>query len=408
LLYNQPFDQPSVPNASYLNGNPSTGTPGSIPPAAAIEYPQREIVNFINAVGLTPTNGDLTQLAEAVQTGNVVWAVDTGTVNNLAISLNPAPLVPPKFLIVVVGNTNTGASVITISGLGSYPITLSGVALAAGILNVNNIALLAFYNGGYQVVSAPPAITNPTTPVLQPGFNVLKGSSWNSNKLASWTAEQITAAVSLGGISYTGLNLSLAFNGNTTGPNGMDTGSMPTANDLSIYAIYNPSTLTWSTLGCAGAVSNGTIYTGAHMPAGYTASVLIWSGVTVAGVFNVFEQFGRTVWSGGQVMVGGYADNTLHWCSCAVVCPLNATWHAGLLDITSGVSNTIFLCPGLPGSVLGTLGQIGEQFLGSTYIGSTVNGNYGPMPFVNPQLLAYEMLAYGGTSGQIVVESYGF
>ena len=47
------------PNAPYINGNPTTGTMGSIPPAASIENPQREIVNFITDSGLTPTDADL-------------------------------------------------------------------------------------------------------------------------------------------------------------------------------------------------------------------------------------------------------------------------------------------------------------------------------------------------------------
>ena len=45
MKYNQPFDQPSNPNAPYIDGNPSAGIQGSIVPAAAIEYDQREIVN---------------------------------------------------------------------------------------------------------------------------------------------------------------------------------------------------------------------------------------------------------------------------------------------------------------------------------------------------------------------------
>ena len=62
MQYNQPYGV-SDPNAPYINGNPSTGTMGSIPPAASIEYPQREIVNLITDAEMTPTNSDLHQLA---------------------------------------------------------------------------------------------------------------------------------------------------------------------------------------------------------------------------------------------------------------------------------------------------------------------------------------------------------
>ena len=89
MLYNQPFGI-TDPNASYINGNPSTGTMGSIPPAASIEYDQREIVEVINyayqhgyrdntgALCNAPTNADLTQLRKAI------W----GFINSNRLALN--------------------------------------------------------------------------------------------------------------------------------------------------------------------------------------------------------------------------------------------------------------------------------------------------------------------------------
>ncbi|MDX2094372.1 MAG: hypothetical protein SFW64_00270 [Alphaproteobacteria bacterium] len=54
------------PNASYTNGNAGAGIPGSIPDARAIEHPQREIVDVIASAGLTPMEGSLTQLRQAI------------------------------------------------------------------------------------------------------------------------------------------------------------------------------------------------------------------------------------------------------------------------------------------------------------------------------------------------------
>lgn len=54
------------PDAPYINGNPATGTKGSIPPAAAFEHPMREIVHAIEQAGLTPDGDDLTQLWQAI------------------------------------------------------------------------------------------------------------------------------------------------------------------------------------------------------------------------------------------------------------------------------------------------------------------------------------------------------
>lgn len=88
MKYNKPFDQ-SDPNAPYNNGNPATGTDGSIPPAEAIEYPQREIVNviqwafdhhYIDKQGVpcaAPTNLDLEQLRKAIQ-GMILAEFPTG------------------------------------------------------------------------------------------------------------------------------------------------------------------------------------------------------------------------------------------------------------------------------------------------------------------------------------------
>lgn len=66
MKYNKPYGA-ATENASYTNGNPSTGTKGSIPPAEAVEYPQREIVEVITHAGLSPTNTDLAQLRKAIQ-----------------------------------------------------------------------------------------------------------------------------------------------------------------------------------------------------------------------------------------------------------------------------------------------------------------------------------------------------
>ncbi|GJE45379.1 hypothetical protein [Methylobacterium soli] len=66
MRYVQPFDQPDNPDGSYQNGNVELGIQGSIADAKAWEFPQREIINVITEAGLTPTNNNLTQLAEAI------------------------------------------------------------------------------------------------------------------------------------------------------------------------------------------------------------------------------------------------------------------------------------------------------------------------------------------------------
>jgi hypothetical protein len=79
MQYNQPLDQPSNPNASYVNGNPAAGIQGSIVSAESIEYDQREVVEVItraNVRGYTdfsnqpcavPANTDMSQLRKAIE-----------------------------------------------------------------------------------------------------------------------------------------------------------------------------------------------------------------------------------------------------------------------------------------------------------------------------------------------------
>lgn len=65
MKYEKPCNE-TDPNAGYKDFNLETGEPGSIPPAAAIEMPQREIVAAIIAAGLVPSGEDGGQLAQAI------------------------------------------------------------------------------------------------------------------------------------------------------------------------------------------------------------------------------------------------------------------------------------------------------------------------------------------------------
>lgn len=91
MKYFQPYGV-SDPEGSYVNGNPTTGTMGSIPPAESIEHPQREIVNFIkDSARLTPSPSDLHQLGKSIQSNQVNYGVDIGEVNLVIVALKPVP-----------------------------------------------------------------------------------------------------------------------------------------------------------------------------------------------------------------------------------------------------------------------------------------------------------------------------
>jgi len=149
--YNQPYGKPPEVvwgDTPYVNGNPSTGIQGSIPPAASIEYPQRELVNFFRDTGmLTPSNSDLHQLSKGVMTGIMHYGVDAGTVNALQVVMQPTPdkYYDGMFVFVVPAVTNTGAATININNLGIKNIVRRGGGpVQAGDLPVGYKSLLCY------------------------------------------------------------------------------------------------------------------------------------------------------------------------------------------------------------------------------------------------------------------------
>ena len=89
--YNPPFGS-TDPDAPYGDRNTPGFIRGSVPPAAAIEDPQREIVAAIAKSGLTPSNDDLAQLAKAIRSQALNYrAAAHPTVNGLTVTLDPVP-----------------------------------------------------------------------------------------------------------------------------------------------------------------------------------------------------------------------------------------------------------------------------------------------------------------------------
>jgi hypothetical protein len=154
MLYNQPYGV-SDTNAAYINGNPSTGQMGSIPPAASIEYPQREIVNLITDAGLNPTNGDLHQLAKGVQSGQLIYGDDTGAANQVSIAVHPpvTTLIKGMQFITIFAHDNTGPASASVSGLGFIEIVhpIDRTSLNPLELRAGSIGCLAYDGTKFQL-----------------------------------------------------------------------------------------------------------------------------------------------------------------------------------------------------------------------------------------------------------------
>jgi hypothetical protein len=156
MQYNQPYGV-SDPNAPYINGNPSTGTMGSIPPAASIEYPQREIVGVIADARMTPINGDLNQLSKAIQSGQLFYADDQGTANSIQVITSPniGGTFSKGFTIISkAANTNTGATTVTVNGAGIWNVvhTTDRSPLNSYDINAGQMIALCYDGANFQLV----------------------------------------------------------------------------------------------------------------------------------------------------------------------------------------------------------------------------------------------------------------
>jgi hypothetical protein len=195
LLYHQPYGI-SDTNASYINGNPSTGTMGSIPPAASIEYPQREIVNLITDATMVPTDGDLHQLSKAIQSGKLIYADDTGSVNLLALNCVPslAALKRGMIFITMAATTNNGPSNATVNGL-TAPIVhpKDNSPLLPFDINTGQMLALAFDGTNFQLAWSGSG-SKAAQGVLQANYDFYVNGTTGSDTLYDGTQATVGSA----------------------------------------------------------------------------------------------------------------------------------------------------------------------------------------------------------------------
>jgi hypothetical protein len=169
----------------------STGTQTT--PTADAGWTGLFVVTVANGA-TTITSGNITQLTSApfIQSGakllalptsiqNSIWtyAVDSGTVNSLVVTLTP-PVMSYQAglsLIVKIANTNIASCVINVNGLGNQTIVhRDGSAMGYGELTVGALAGLVFDGTNFQLAwtSAPP---NALIPLSAPATLYVNGST---------------------------------------------------------------------------------------------------------------------------------------------------------------------------------------------------------------------------------------
>ena len=160
MKYIPPYGAPGVDD-EYINGDPSIARQGSIIPANAVEFPQREIVNTISQNGFVPDNNDLEQLTRATQRQFVNFCVDTGSANALSVALSPVLQAYRQGLPlrVLVKTTNTGPTTINVNGLGGRAVVrANGTQLVADDLRAGMVALLVDDGTRFQIVNFQGAV----------------------------------------------------------------------------------------------------------------------------------------------------------------------------------------------------------------------------------------------------------
>lgn len=112
----------------------------------------QQVRRVIRASGITLGNADDDMLGQAIQSGQLKYAADTGTANALVVTLNPVPLTAPTEIVVKVGTSITGASAITVNSLSSINVKRAdGTATQKGDLVAGQLATLLFDGTNYQL-----------------------------------------------------------------------------------------------------------------------------------------------------------------------------------------------------------------------------------------------------------------
>lgn len=219
----------------------------------------------------------------------------------------------------------------------------------------------------------------------------LKAANTILGQTLNFTADEIVVGTAIGGQAFRLGAFNQTVNTATTGAGGMDTGAPPNSGFLAIYALYNPTTGAQSIL--AKNATSGvqpTVYGGANLPAGYTASALIavWP-TSSTGKFNGGYQRNRKfIFPQINVLTTATPQASYTLLSVAVCVPPNAISANGNLQVSSSSSSSLGLnvATDASGSGLYGLGANGVSVAGGFVIDITT-----------PQTIYYIALNSTGT-----------
>lgn len=211
------------------------------------------------------------------------------------------------------------------------------------------------------------AIKNISQPLLTGLIGSVRNASMNvtsASSSATFSADQIVVGTALNGLEYLLSSYSKTINLATTGAGGMDTGSAPVSGFVALYAIYNPTTQTASILATnATSTLAPTVYGGANMPAGYTASALIsvWPTNSSGQLKQALQRDRRIDFSRVTAVSSTTAVTSLTAVTASSILPKNAVSCSGWLQVTCTASSSTAPAQNAETSVASDASGIGYQ-----------------------------------------------
>lgn len=231
--------------------------------------------------------------------------------------------------------------------------------------------------------------------------------------LGLFTADLIVTGTALNGVFYELINYSDTVNLGSVGAGGMDRGSAPLNGFVNLYAIYNPGSNTSNILAQNASGGSSTIYSGTHMPAGYTASCLIGIWPTDgSGNFAFGVQKGRSFAGVTKILVNSGTQANYTAVSTTTFAPQAAISLDGSFSAQSLTNDyaAIFLASYGAGTAVGVgevqTGIIAQAIGGTTSV--TAQAPFFNLKFIVPQTVYYRVTGFGSLRGNVYVSGYSF
>ena len=222
---------------------------------------------------------------------------------------------------------------------------------------------------------------------------------------ATLTADQIVVGTSLSGQTYRLASLNKAINLASTGAGGMDTGTAPASGFVGIYVIYNPQTSTSALLAVnASSAAVTEVYSGANMPSGYTASVLISVLPTTSGglLAALFQADRQVIISPVNCLTTTLAAGSFTALTLNQGIPFNARRANVTWQLSSAGSSTLNF--GIASTAAGIFST--QPFAGGTNL--TASGGCIDIPLVTARTVYYTFSAASGATLSVFAAGYNF